>query len=149
MSKIRTKLFAALDKIGNANGHGVPESQDPAVPLLHEYYVATHGEAYFKKRREVAKKALENTLSPIAKKELERAVTSVKETEMASSVTLTETEPYILSVDIKNGASFLDVAALKVTLMREYKMDATKVEALIESCTSRRNPSQGWKVTER
>lgn len=146
---IKQKLFAALDKIGKTNGHGVPTSQDPSVPLIHEYHVTTLAESYFKKRRENAKKSLEKALTAPQKKLLEDGVVSVKKNEVADSVTLGETDPYILSVDVKTGASFLDVQQLKVALMREHKMDATKVEALIESCTDRRDPSQSWKVTER
>lgn len=148
-NQIKAKLFGALDKIGNTNGHASPASQDPAVPALHEYFVATHGEAYFKKRRDAAKKALDGVLSDQQKKKLTAAVTGVKQNEVADTCTLVETDPYVLSVDVKNGASFLDVQQLKVTLMREHKMDATKVEALIESCTNRRDPSQSWKVVER
>lgn len=146
---IKQKLFAVLDKIGNTNGHSCPESQDPAVPLLHEYFIATDGEAYFKKRREVAKKKLEKELSAPLKKKLDKHVADVKETEVADTCTLTETEHYVLSVDVKNGASYVDMADLKVMLMREHKMNATAVEALIEKCTKRREPSKGWRVVER
>ena len=60
-----------------------------------------------------------------------------------------ETEPYTVQVDLKNGASFLDVSLLKITLMKKHKMKADEVEALIEACTDRRDPSQSWKVVER
>lgn len=146
---VKQKLFAALEKIGNTNGHSCPENQDPAVASLHEYYVATDGEAYFKKRRENAKKKLEKDLSAPLKKKLDKSVSDVKDSEVANTCTLIETEPYVLSVDIKNGATYLDVPKLKVALMRDYKMNATAVEALIEKCTDRRDPSKSWKVTER
>lgn len=147
--QIKAKLFTALDKIGNSNGHAAPASQDPVVPSLHEYYVATHGEAYFKKRRENAKKCFDAILNDQQKKRLEKIIAETKTSEVGDSCTLVETDPYVLSVDVKNGASFLDVSLLKVTLMREHKMNATQVEALIEKCTDRRDPSQSWKVVER
>lgn len=146
---IKQKLFAALDKVGKTNGTACPNSQDPAVPLLHEYFVATDGEAYFKKRRDVAKKALEKELSGPLKKKLEKAIAAVRETEVADTCTLIETGPYVLSVDVKNGASFIDMGELKVALMRDHKMNATTVEALFEKCTKRREPSKGWRVIER
>lgn len=148
-STIKQKVIAALDKIGNTNGHSCPENQDPAVALLHEYYVSTDGEAYFKKRREMAKKKLEKEVTPVLKKKLEKAVQGVVENEVPDTCTLTETEPYVLTVEVKNGASFVDMGALKVALMRDHKMNATTVEALIEKCTSRRTPAQSWRVTER
>jgi len=148
-TNIKAKLFAALEKLGKQNGHSAPTSQDMAVGKLHEYYVSSHGEAYFKKRRELAKKELDKFLTQIQQKKIMDTVVSVKRTEVADTCTIIETDPYIFSVDVKNGASFLDTGALKVALMRDHKMNATEVEALIEKCTSRRDPSQSWKVTER
>lgn len=146
---IKQKVMGALDKIGRTNGHNVPESQDPSVPLQHEYYVATLGEAYFKKRRDKAKTALEKSINDIGKKKLDKAIAGVKENEVADTCTLIESDPFITSVDIKNGASYLDPALLKVTLMREHKMNATQVEALFEKCTGRREPAKSWQVVER
>lgn len=146
---IKQNATAALEKIGNTGNHACPQSQDPSVPLQHEYYVATLGEAYFKKRREVAKSKLEKSLGKVQLKKLEDAVVGVKRDEVADTCTLIEADQYITSVDIKNGASFLDTAQLKVTLMRDHKMKATEVEALIEKCTDRRDPSKSWKVVER
>lgn len=146
---IKAAVIKALDRIGYHNGHSCPVDETNHIGFLHEYYVATLGESYFKKRREVAKKNLESILNDEATDTLDRAVKRVTKSEIGESVTIEETAVYILSVDLKNGASYLDVPALRVMLMREHKMDATEVEALIEKCTKRRDPSKGWKVQER
>lgn len=146
---IKEKIVGALDKIGHTNGHAVPPVQDPIVSDIHEYNVATIGESHFKARREKAKKKLEGHMSDLHKKELTKAIVNVKKNEQGETVSMFETEPYTVQVDLKNGASFLDVSLLKVTLMKKHKMKANEVEALIEDCTDRRDPSQSWKVVER
>lgn len=145
---VKQALFASLDKVGNTNGHACPQSQDPIVPYLHEYYVATLGESYFKKRRDNAKKELNKQLTDVQLSKLKKVVDDVSKSRVANTCALVESDHYTLNVDIKNGASYFDVATLKVRLMRDYKMDATEVEALIESCTLRRDPSQSWQVVE-
>lgn len=149
MTQIKPHLFAAMDKLGTIGKHAQPESQDPMVPLLHEYNVSTLGESYFKARREKAKKALDKALDAQHRKKISDCVVSVKKNEIGESVSVIETDPYIFNVEIKNGASFLDTAALKTTLMKDHKMTALQVEALIEQCTDRREPSQSWRVVER
>lgn len=146
---IKAAVIKALDRVGYHNGHSCPTSDKNHIGFIHEYHVATIGEAYFKKRRELAKKNLEDIINDDARSSLDTAIKRVIKTEVGESVTIEEADPYILSVELKNGASFLDVPALKVTLMREHKMSATEVEALIEKCTKRRDPSKGWKVQER
>lgn len=145
---VKQALFASLDKVGNTNGHASPQSQDPIVPYLHEYYVTTLGESYFKKRRENAKKELNKRLTEVQLTKLKKAADEVAKNQVADTCALVESDHYMLNVEIKNGASYFDVATLKVRLMRDYKMDATEVEAIIESCTLRRDPSQSWQVVE-
>lgn len=146
---IKAKVMAALDKIGNHNGHAAPTSQDPLVPLLHEYYVCTDAESYFKKRREVAKKKLEKELTPAHTKALDKVIKGVKDNGVGDTALILETDPYFLNVECKNGATYVDLPALKVKLLTEHKMNATVVEALIEGVTLRRDPSQSWRVVER
>lgn len=149
MSDFKTKLYAAFDKIGTSNGTRAPATQDTAVPMLHEYAVATAGESYFKKRREVAKKALERNLTDMQSATIDKTVAATKKNEVVNSCTLVETDPYSLVVDVKTGASFLDIAKLKVTLAKKHKLTTDQVEELITECTDRREPSQSWKVVER
>jgi hypothetical protein len=148
-TQIKAHIFNAMDMIGKSDKHQTPASQDPMTPLLHEYFVATHGEAYFKKRREAAKKVLDKHLSEQQKEKLMNAVVEVKQNEVGDTCTLVETDAYVFSVEVKNGASFVDMGVLKNTLMKQYRLTATEVEALIEKATDRREPSQSWKVTER
>lgn len=149
MSQLKAKLFAALDKIGNQNGHACPESQDPADALIHEYNVTTQAESYFKKRRDNAKAALEKALTDDGKKKLLKSVVSVKTNETPDTCTVIDAAHYSLVVDVKNGASFLDVAALKNAMARKLKMQMTEVEAMFEAATDRREPTQSWKAIEK
>lgn len=146
---MKSILFAALDKIGKTNGHNVPQSQDPLVALQHEYMITTDAEAYFKKRREKAKGLLIEAIGEEAQSRVDKTVATAKKLEVGDTCTVNETDKYTTVLDVKAGASFLDVAKLKVTLLRDHKMNSTEVEALIEACTSRREPSQSWKIVER
>lgn len=146
---IKEAVNKALEKIGHHNGHGVPTTQDPMVPLVHEYNVATQGESYFKARREKAKKELTKSLTDVQNEAIATAVKETKKLGTGKSVSIVETDPYILSVETKKGASFLDTQKLKVELLTKHKMTMTDVDALIERCTGERDPSQSWKVTER
>lgn len=146
---VKTNAMSAFDKIGRTGNTACPDNQDPLVSVAHEYHVCTMGESYFKKRREDAKKKLVSSMSPKQSKELVTCVAGVKQNEVADTITLAETAPYIVAVDVKNGASFVDMAALKVTMARKLKLKMTEVEAIIEECTDRREPAQSWKIIER
>lgn len=146
---VKTKLTDAMDKLGKTNGHTCPASQDPMVPLIHEYHVATLGESYFKARRDKAKKKLDEALTDVQRDKLHKSAKNVIKSEVSESVEISLTDPYTLSVDLKNGASYVDMTALKNTLMKDHHFTADMVEKLIESSTKRRDPSQSWKVTER
>jgi len=149
MSQIKASVMKALEKIGTTNGHAVPTSQDPSVALVHEYNIATLGESYFKARRAKAKSSLEKSFNDVQKKQVDKLIVSTKQNEVGDSVVLIENNTYILQMKTKVGASFLDVQQLKVELMREHKMTALQVEALIERCTDRREPSKSLEVVER
>lgn len=150
MSKIKAAVMKALDKIGATNGHATPVTQDPSVPLVHEYNVATLGESYFIARRKKAKERLEKSLNELQIKRIDKLVDETAKNEAGDSAVIIENDPYIVTMETKMGASYLDTAALKVALMQApYKLTALQVEALIEQCTKRRDPSKSWKVTER
>lgn len=143
---IKDKLFAALEKLGRSNGHSAPSSQDPADDVMHEYFVASTGESYFKKRREQAKAKLDKLITPEAGDRLAKAIASTKKTEMGGSLSVMQGEHYAFEIDIKNGASYLDTGKLKVELMK--RMTAIEVDSIFERATQRREPSQSWKVSE-
>src|SRR5687768_17417195 len=127
MSELKPKLFAALDKIGKTNGHNVPDSQDTVTACLHEYHVATLAESYFKKRREVAKKVLEKQLTAPQIKKIEKAVSSVVDTQIGLPVEIIQSEHYNLQIELKNGATFVDMQKLKVELATKHKMKMIEV----------------------
>jgi hypothetical protein len=149
MPTIKEKVMTALDKIGNVNGTAAPTSQDPIVADVHEYNVATMGESHFKARRDKAKKKLEKQLNQVQLKKINKAIEDTINDGAGTTVTLIDTDTYTVQLETKNGQSFVDIEALKVILMRRFKLDATKCEALFEEVTKRRNPAQSWKVVER
>ena len=144
---IKDKLFAALEKIGKSNGHSTPSSQDPADSAMHEYFVASLGESYFKKRRENAKKGLDKLIGPEAAERLAKAILGVKKSELGTSIGVLDGEHYGFTIELKNGASFLDTKALKVELMK--RMTSIEVDTIFDRCSDRREPAQSWKVEER
>lgn len=146
MSNTKAKIVAALEKIGHANGHAAPASQDPMDAVLHEYNVTSIGETHFKKRRDAAKELLIKTMGADAVSKLDDKKAEVKKLETSTSVQLASASSYALAAQIKIGASFLDTQKLKVELLK--KMSAVEVEALIEKCTDRRDPSVTYNVTE-
>lgn len=146
---IKDAVMKALDKIGNTNGHSAPQSQDQIVAVIHDYHVATIGESYFKARRDKAKKLLEKSIGVDTSDKLTKEIASVKRNQQGSTVEAFTTDPYSVQIELKNGASYLDVAKLKVTLARKFKLTTDQIEELIEESTDRRDPSQSWKVTER
>lgn len=139
----KQSLYAAFDKLGKSNGHNVPTSQDPITSVLHEYHVTTLAESYFKKRREVAKKNMLSKLSAAQVARLEKATKDIQ------PATLVESEHYNMQVKPKNGASFLDEAKLRNTLMTKHKLKHEQVEALFNECMGRRDPSLSFEVTEK
>lgn len=149
MPTIKEKVMTALDKIGTVNGTAAPTSQDPIVADVHEYNVATMGESHFKARRDKAKKKLEKQLNQVQLKKIKNAVEDTIEIGAGTTVTLIDTDTYIVQLETKNGQSYVDMDELRVILMRRFKLDATKVEALFEEVTKRRAPPQSWKVVER
>lgn len=145
----KPSLYAALDKIGHTNGHNVPASQDPAVAVLHEYMTTTLAASYFDKRRDVAKKKMLDTFNDDVATRVLRAVADTKKNATGSAVTLMDGEHYSLVLKPKIGASYLDAAKLRTTLMKDHKMSLDQVDKLMESCTLRREPSLSYEVTEK
>jgi len=143
---IKTDVNKELEAIGTSS---VPASQDVADKLIHEYNVATLGESYFKKRRDKAKTTLLNAFTQMQKDKIDGVIISTKRDEVGTSATLIESSAYILQVKSKNGAEFVDMQALKVTLARKYKLTTQQIEELITECTDRRDPSLSYEVVER
>lgn len=135
----KIKLAKALDKIGVSNGTAPPESQDTVDALIHEYNICTIGESYFKKRRENAKKLLLKSIGHDAAGRIDEAKDSVKKTEITSTVHVCKGQWYSLEAQVKNGASFLDVAALRVSLKKTFP--SADVDAAFEAAQDRRDPS--------
>lgn len=140
----RAAIHAALQRIGNHNGHACPTGGSNNDPALHEYMVATEGEAYFKKRREQARDAL---LKQVDANVINDVVAGVIKTNIKNSVTLVTTSNYTLTLDVSAPSKRLDEAALRNKLQTVHGMKAEEVEKLIDSCKKASAPSKSYKVS--
>lgn len=151
MSKVKSLLSEvnkALEKVGTHNGTAPLPSQDPADVVMHEYYVATIGEAFFKKRRDNAKKALIKACDTYdASSRLSQAVADTVRTEMGATVNVGEAENFATTVDIRNGATYTDMVALQKLMAHDHGISQMDFEAAVERATLRRTPAQSWKVS--
>lgn len=146
-TSLKVKVNTALSKVGTTNGTAPEVSQDPLDALAHEYNVASQGESYFKARREKAKTdMMTSVLIPSTQGILDAALKDVKRTEQGGTTRLATSKHHVISVMLKNGATYLDDTALKNDLMRLLKPE--QVNTLFAKHTKRREPSQSWVVTE-
>lgn len=146
MSMLKSKVNAALEKIGHTNGTAPAESQDPIDAVAHEYNVASQMASYAEKRKEVAKKALIGSLGGDATNKLENVKAVVAKKELSDTITIASAANHVVTAQVKIGASYLDAASLKVELMK--KMGSEEVQALIDRHTKRRDPSVTWVIGE-
>lgn len=146
MSMLKAKINAALSKIGTTNGTAPKQSQDPLDALAHEYNVASSIVSIAEKRKEIAKKALLDGLSETATKALNDKKAAVAKTEVSDNVDLGSGAHNSISAQVKIGASYLDVAALRVELKKYMPTD--DVDKMFEAATKRRDPSVTINITE-
>lgn len=140
---MRSKLMAALAKIGATNGHACPQTDSNIDPIMHEYLVSTDAESFFKKRRDKAKKAL---LAIVDGDELSDALARVTKNDAGENgVPLATGALYRVEADIKRPAQRFDQTKLRSELMREGKTPE-EVETLIDKCTKSSAPSITYKV---
>ena len=142
-----SEVNKALDRVGSQSGSAPEHSQDSSDEVMHEYFVSTIGESYFKKRREIAKKSLNKIVTLEAEYRLDAAVDITKETESGSTIQVMDGENFSLSVEIKNGATFLNMNKLRNAIMKACALNITEVDALVEGAKERRDPTQSWKVS--
>lgn len=146
MSQLKSKVNAALEKIGSTNGTAPAESQDPIDAAAHEYNVASQMASYSEKRKNTAKTALIAALGDPAIDNLSKVKVAVAKKQISDTITVAQAANHIVTAQVKIGASFLDDKSLKVELMK--KMGSAEVEALIERHTKRRDPSVTWVIGE-
>lgn len=146
MSELRAKVMAALDKIGHVNGTKPPESQDPLDGVAYEYMIASAGSSYFDKRKKNALEALQAQLigQPAAK--LLKTITRVTENGIKEDVDLAKGQMTSVMAEVKSGASYVDIDALRVALKK--KMKTSEVDQLFLEVTKKRSPSVGYRVGE-
>jgi len=141
VNMMRAKLHRALDKVGKTNGHACPATTSNIDPVLHELYVTTECEAYFKTRSAAAKSAalgLSDTLDD--------AVQSVIDMDIGTSVTLVSGDLYTLTADISKPANRLDQRALRSWLQVECGLSQADVDHAFTECTNKNAPAKRIKV---
>lgn len=146
MSMLKAKIASALAKIGTVNGTAPEASQDPFDAVAHEYNVAGTLRSISEKRYDLAKVELVKSLSGGAKLKLGSTVTVVGKSEVSDTIKLIDAQNHSLSAQVKIGASYLDVDALRVELKKT--MTTEQVDKLFEKHTKRRNPSVTYIVSE-
>lgn len=146
MTTLQIKVNRALDKIGVANGTNPPESQDAIDAAAHKYGIAAVGASYFDKAKRAAKVELEQTLGVSVNAKLLKAIQRVAKNEVKEDVELARGQVYAVQAEIKNGATFLDLDALRVEL--KMKMKSNEVDELFARHSSRRAPSVSFKILE-
>jgi hypothetical protein len=140
----RAAIHAALQRIGHHNGHACPAGASNNDPALHEYMVATEGEAYFKKRREQAR---DDLIKQCDGKAIDNVVTNVTKTKVKQSAVLLSTSNYTLTLDVAAPSKRLDEAALRNKLQTEHGMSADDVAKLIDACKKPSAPAKSYKVS--
>lgn len=146
MTTLQIKVNKALEKIGVSNGTGVPDSQDALDHAAHALGVANVGASYFEKAKKAAKVGLDHALGEANKSKLKKALDRVAKTGIKEDLEVGRGQVYAVQAEVKNGASYLDIDALRVELMTTMK--TAEVMALFERHTKRRDPSISYKVVE-
>lgn len=142
MSMLKSKVLNTLDKIGRVNGTAPEKSQDPLDAIAHEFSIANIMRGYADKRYEAAKDMLAKSVNDDA---LEAACTSVAKTEVGETVLVGSGAYHQVNAQIRNGATYVDMAKLKVALMK--KLGSLAADDLIAECTTRRAPTVTYIVT--
>jgi hypothetical protein len=146
MSQLKSKVNAALEKIGFTNGTAPAESQDPIDAAAHEYNVASQMASYAEKRKDTAKVNLIDKLGDDALNKLSKAKVAVAKTSISDTITIATAANHIVTAKVNIGASYLDPKSLKVALMKKFT--SAEVEKLFEEHTKRRDPSVTWVIGE-
>lgn len=142
---MRSKLMAALAKIGKNNGHACPETGSNTDHVMHEFLVSSDAKSFFTKRADNAKKEL---LTIIDNDAVKKAEARVKKNMMGETVTIAEGELYTTIVDIKAPASRFNKTVLRNELAKMGWQDI-EIDALIEDCTDQNAPAKTYKVIAR
>ncbi len=133
IAKLRTSLSNALEMIGHKNGHAYA-GNDNTGALLHEYFVATEGEGYFKKRRDVALKTLK-----------ESGLIEEEPPAGSESIVLS-TKMFDLSLKKSNPSERFDKAALPKVLIKVFKATAKQIETVQSECVKEGEPSRTFRA---
>ncbi|MBU2051478.1 MAG: hypothetical protein KKH61_21215 [Gammaproteobacteria bacterium] len=146
MTTLQLSVNKALEKIGTSNGTAPPKTQDRLDLTAHEYGVAAVGASYFDKAKNAAKKVLLDAIGESGASKLAKAKARVVANGSGEDVHVAGGQFYEIIAELKNGASYLDMDALKVDLLKKFKSD--EIEALWAKHTKRRDPSVSFKVLD-
>lgn len=147
VSMLRAKLRASMDKIGKTNGHAMPQSSSNIDGQLHELYVASEAQAYWKTRHDKAKAAALEVAMPAD--ELQEIVDRVIKNNAGESVIAAEGELYTMTIDMSKPADRLDAAALRSHLRIECGLTPEQLDAAWNAATKQSSPAKRIKVLGR
>lgn len=130
VAQIRSALRKALSKLGTTNSHALPSGGNNHDAVLHELYVASEIEAYGKKRREEALKAVRNHVI-----EVNNGVDEIERVDPGTEQALIHGVHYSLTVKRSNPSSRLDKTVLQNKLQTDLELDLGAALHFINDCS--------------
>jgi len=129
---LRGELTEALEAVGK-DGATKYTGNDKTGGMLHEYYVCTEAEGYFKKRREVA--------LDVIKAEFDDGIVS-----QGSEAVLISSTHYDLILKVSNAPQRFDKALLPKALIDVFGATREQIDAIMELVTKDGSPSRSYRA---
>lgn len=133
---VRSAVRKALAKIGNTNSHALPPNANNHDAVLHELYVASEIEAYAKKRREEALKAVRNHVVDV-----NDGVDEIDRVEPGTEQILLNGNHYTLTVKKANPAKRLNAAMVGNRLQTELGLSTGEQLKFMDACSTVSKPA--------
>lgn len=140
-----SKLQTKLQKIGVVGDFAPPKAQDPAIGILHEYFVAETARSLFDKRRKIALEALKS-FDDMTVQRIDKAVKAAVKDGVVGLTSLFDTSEYNCQLQLKRPTEGLDKTVLKNELVKLGVKQAT-IDAAFAAATTTNAPAQTYIVT--
>lgn len=142
ITKMRSALRTALDRIGRNNGHAMPDGVGSNFDrLLHEQFIASEAASYFDKRR---KTATEEVMGAIDTTALDATITRVASSMMSEDLIIADGAVYQFLGTIVSPSKRLDKTKLRNELSKIMSTD--EADALLDLCSTTTKPPTRLKV---
>lgn len=137
ITNVRAALHKALAKLGYANSHMQPaEGSNNHDSLLHELFIASEGESYFKKRREAALDAVKRHLI-----EYNDGVDEIADAAPGTEQIMLRGGHYDLVVKKANPSSRLNKTKIENKLKVDYGLSMAEVLQFMAACSDESKPA--------